>query len=110
MMTMWQNAQAKWTENKPRIIALVAGLVLGPLISNMAGWQVTASAAQAQARAGVVERLASICDVGARGAVADPAKLDWSARGELAKKWAVIAGAAAAEFDVTNACERKLQS
>ena len=45
----------------------------------------------------------------ARTTVEAPAKLDWSARIELARKWAVMPGAESADSDVTNACERKLQ-
>jgi hypothetical protein len=108
-MTTWETVQAKWAATKPQAIALAIGLVAGPFISNFVGWQVTSSAAHTQARAGIVEQLSSFCDVRAREAVNNPGKLDWSARGELAKKWAVMPGATSAESDVTNACERKLQ-
>ncbi len=104
-MTIQQKAWAKWDALKPQAMALAIGLVVGPLISNYAGWQVTSGAA----REDVVEQLASICNVGARAAVPDPAKLDWSARTELASKWAIMPGATVAEPDVMSACERKLQ-
>lgn len=109
-MTKWENISTKWTAIKPRLFALVAGLVLGPFVSNALGWQVTSGSAQAQARMGIIEQLSTICDVGARTAVADPGKLDWSTRAELAKKWAIMPGASSADSDVTNACERKLQT
>ena len=53
---------------------------------------------------------ASFCAVNARTEVADTSKLDYSARSELAKKWAIMPGATKAESDVTNACARKLTS
>jgi hypothetical protein len=111
----WKETQAQlaahWTERKPQIIALAIGLVAGPLISNYAGWTVTSGNARTQVRAGIVEQQATYCDVRARVAVQAPEKLDWSARVELARKWAVMPGSTeAADSDVTNACERKLQS
>jgi hypothetical protein len=102
--------QAKWRGLKPQAIALALGLLVGPFIATYAGWTVTSSTAKAQARAGIVEQLASFCDIAARATVENPGKLDWSARGELAKKWAVMPGSASAEWDVTSACERKLAS
>ena len=40
--------------------------------------------------------------------VARAGALDWSARSELAKKWAVEAGAPLADLVVTDACTRRL--
>ncbi len=107
-MTTWQTATSKWTTIKPTVIGLAIGLVAGPLISNYLGWQVTSSSAQTQLRDGVVETQAAFCNTWARAAVAEPGKLDWNARTELAKKWAVMPGSTAAESDVTSACARKL--
>jgi hypothetical protein len=109
-MTTWETARSNWAMIKPRAMWLAIGLVVGPFITNYLGWQVTSSTAQAQARAGVVEQLAGICDVGARTAVPEPAKLDWMARAELAKKWAIMPGATAADSEVSSACQRKLQT
>jgi hypothetical protein len=113
-MSSWTEARQKWStiwvERKPQLIALAVGLVAGPLISNYAGWQVTSGSARAQVRAGIVEQQATYCDVRARTVVSAPEKLDWSARIELARTWAVMPGSQAAETDVTNACERKLQT
>jgi hypothetical protein len=112
-MTSWTDTQAKlsshWAERKPQLIALAIGLIAGPLISNYAGWQVTSGNARAQVRAGIVEQQASYCDVRARTAVAAPGKLEWSARNELARKWAAMPGTDAVDSEVANACERKLQ-
>jgi hypothetical protein len=74
----------------------------------MAGWQVLSGTARDQVRAGVVEQQAAICAAGARTEDPDTAKLDYSARTELAKRWAVMPGTTTAETEVTNACARKL--
>ncbi len=100
---------AQWVERKPQLIALAIGLVAGPLISNYLGWQVTSANARTQVRAGIVEQQATYCEVRARTAVEAPGKLDWSARLELARKWAIMPGNEAADSDVANACERRLQ-
>jgi hypothetical protein len=107
-MTMGQSVAARWATAKPIVIALAVGLVAGPFISAFAGWQVTSSSAQAQVRAGIVEQQALFCEALARGEVQEPSKLEWSARSELAKKWAVMPGAASAPSDVISACARKL--
>jgi hypothetical protein len=109
-MTNLDTAKSKWAEYKPQAIALAIGLVVGPFVSNYMGWQVTSSKAAAEVRAGVVEVQAAWCNTRARLAVAAPDKLDWSARLDLAKKWSVMPGTEAADTEVTNACERKLQS
>lgn len=114
-MSSWTETRAKltreWTERKPQIIALAIGLVAGPLISNYAGWTVTSGNNRAQVRAGIVEQQATYCDVRARTAEAAPEKLEWRARLDLARKWAVMPGATGdADSEVTNACERKLQA
>jgi hypothetical protein len=112
-MSSWTEKRAQlsslWVERKPQLIALAVGLIAGPLISNYAGWQVTSGSARAQVRAGIVETQATYCEVRARTAVAAPDKLDWSARVDLARKWAVMPGADSADSDVASACERKLQ-
>ena len=112
-MASWTETRAlwsaEWVTRKPQLIALAIGLVAGPLISNYLGWQVTSGNARTQVRAGIVEQQASYCNVRARAAVEAPGKLEWSARNELARKWAVMPGADSPDSDVANACERKLQ-
>jgi hypothetical protein len=103
-MTGWESAGAKWRSAKPLLIAVAVGLVTGPLISSYAGWQVTARTSQALVRAGIVEQQALICEGRARAEVKEPEKLDWSARGGLAKKWAVLPGVAATDSDAAHAC------
>jgi hypothetical protein len=87
---------------------LAIGLIAGPLIANYAGWQVTSSTANAQLKAGVVEQQALFCDARARAEVPDPAPLGWSARRDLAQKWAVMPGASSADPAVISACADKL--
>jgi len=97
-----------WESAKPKIMYLVIGLIAGPIITSMAGWQVLSGTARDQAHAGVVEQQAIFCAANARIEVPDTSKLDYNARNALAKKWAVMPGATTAETDVTNACARKL--
>lgn len=107
-MSSTQTVQSKWETMKPLAIALAIGLVAGPLISNYAGWQVTSRTARAETRDSVVEQLALICERHARADVADPGKLDWDARSQLAKKWVEAPAAPLADVDVSGACARKL--
>ena len=107
-MTTWENAASKWKAAKPAAIALAIGLVAGPLISNYVGLQVTSRTARAEIHAGIVEQQAAFCDARARADVPAPGKLEWTARYELAVKWAVMPGAAPADADVTSSCARKL--
>ena len=107
-MTAWESATEKWRSVKPIGIALAVGLVAGPFISNAFGWQVTSSVSRTMVHDGVVEQQAVVCDKAARGEVAEPAKLGWDAQRELAKKWAAAGGAKPDDWDVVNACSRKL--
>jgi hypothetical protein len=107
-MTFRKAAIDKWDAARPKVVALVIGLVAGPLISNFAGWQVTAGAAQTQLRAGLIEQGALFCEQRARADIKDPAVLDWNARNELAKKWATVPGEALADSSIAYECARKL--
>ena len=107
-MTRREAAAAKWATVKPIAIALGIGLLAGPVISSFAGFQVRTSTAQAATQASVVEQQASFCAVRALAEVPEPARLDWSARNDLARRWAVMPGSTAADPDVTYACSRKL--
>lgn len=107
-MTVWEKAASRWTVAKPLAIALAIGLVAGPLISNFVGWQVTSGTARAEVQAGIVEQQAMFCAARARADVPTAATLDWTARYDLAVKWAAMPGSAPADSDVTSACARKL--
>lgn len=107
-MTAWDDIASKWMAAKPAAIALAIGLVAGPLISNYIGWQVTSRTAQAEIHAGIVEQQAIFCEARARADVPTAATLEWTARYELAVKWAAMPGSAPADSEVTSACARKL--
>lgn len=107
-MTLQKAASEKWEAARPKVIALAIGLVAGPVISHFAGWQVTASAAQTQLRAGLVAQGALYCEQRARADIKDPAALDWNARNELAKKWAMVPGETLADSSIAYECARKL--
>ena len=108
-MTAKHTASA-WESIKPKVMYLVIGLIAGPILTNIAGWQVLSGTARQQVQASVVEQQATFCAANARIAVPDTSKLDYNARNDLAKKWAVMPGATTADSDVTSACARKLAS
>jgi len=108
--TMRQRASARWAAAKPIAIALGVGLVAGPIISGILGFQVTRSSAQAATRAAVVEQQAAFCAERARAGMTETGQLDWTRSNELARRFAAMPGAAgAADWEVTSACARKLQ-
>lgn len=113
-MTLLESAASTWKSYKPRVIALVIGLVAGPLLTNFFGYQTTVSTAKAQVRAGIVEQQALYCEARARADVSEPGKLDWNGRTELAKKWTEMPGTKAASTtaypEVESACADKLAS
>ena len=106
--TAWAAAAPQWKAAGHVTIALVVGLVAGPLITSYAGWQVTSGTANARLQAGVVEQQALFCDARARADGRDPRALGWTARRELAQKWAVMPGASSADPAVVRACTDKL--
>ncbi len=100
------------TEWRPRILFLVIGLVLGPFISGWLGWQVTAGTMTSAVQVAVVDYRAELC---AKRAQADPEATpavlgDWSSRGELAEKWAVLPGEEEADRSVVNGCSSRLSA
>lgn len=107
-MTILETIGRKLTAYKPMIQGLIIGLVLGPFLTNYLGWQTTSGRAVNDRQAAVVEALSSICSARARADNREAAKLDWSARNDLARKWAVMPGATAADPAVTSACVDKL--
>jgi hypothetical protein len=107
-MAFMQTAAARWKTAKPMVTGLAIGLVVGPFLTNYLGWQVTGSSARDRVQSAVVEAKALVCNARARGEVAEPAKLDWSARNALAQKWAVMPGGTTADSAVASACSCKL--
>jgi hypothetical protein len=108
--TTMQTARARWQTVKPKLMYLVIGLIAGPIITSIAGWQVLSGTARDQLHAGIVEQQATFCAANAHTEMPDTSKLDYTGRNDLAKKWAVMPGATVAESDVTSACARKLAS
>jgi len=107
--TMMQTAAAKWAEWKPIAIGVAIGLVAGPIVSGVAGFQTRTSTAEAATRAGIVEQQAMFCAERARGAMpAGAAVPEWEARNELARKWAIMPGVTTADTEVIYACAGKL--
>jgi hypothetical protein len=109
--TMRRTAAAKWDAAKPVVIGLVVGIVAGPLISGIAGYQVRTSTAQAATRAAVVEQQATFCAERARAATTTTgaaAPLDWQGRTDLARRWTAMPGSTAVDSDVVYACSGKL--
>lgn len=107
-MTFMEDISKRWTAAKPMVTGLAVGIVAGPLLTSFLGWQVTSRTASEQVRIGVVEQQALFCESRARAENADAAKLDWSARSELARKWSTMPGAKTAVSDVASECARKL--
>jgi hypothetical protein len=105
-----QTATARWQTIKPKVVYLAIGLIAGPLVTSVTGLQVLSGTARDQTRAGVVELQAMICAAQARSEIADTSKLEWTARTDLAKKWAVMPGATAADPAVASVCASKLAS
>jgi len=101
-------AKRKWQEKKPVVMALALGLVVGPFISNNIGWQVTSGTLEEQVRTAVVEQQVLYCVERVRATGQILSDLEYSARRDLAEKWAVMPGQDSAEYDVTYACSKKL--
>jgi hypothetical protein len=106
--TMRDSVAAKWAAAKPILLGLAVGLVAGPIVSGMTGFQVRSSTAQAASRAGIVEQQAAFCAERARGAATGTNLADWQARNDLARKWAVMPGATVADPEVAYACAGRL--
>ncbi|MBR0658682.1 hypothetical protein [Neoroseomonas oryzicola] len=103
------DASARWTRAKPLLLALGVGLVAGPIISGMIGFQVRTSTAQTLVHNGIVEQQAIHCASRARGDTPDTARLDWSARTALARRFSTDpAGGTAVDPDVARACADRL--
>ncbi|MFC3675385.1 hypothetical protein [Ferrovibrio xuzhouensis] len=94
----------RWDSIKPAAFALVVGLIAGPILSNMIGFQILSSTARERSQSAGVAVQAQICATQAR--IADPkaGELDWSARRDLADHWAIMPGAKEAAPGVSSAC------
>lgn len=104
----------RWERAKPVALALIGGLIAGPILTGMLGFQTRTSTAEAAMRASVVEQQAMFCNERARATLpAGTTRLDWNRGYDLAKQWAAMPGAAAGaavDPDVQQACARRLSS
>lgn len=107
---MLKTLSARWGALQPRVFALAAGLVIGPIATSFLGWQVTAATARSQAETAVVASHARICESRARAENASPATLDWNARQDLAKRSGMLIAGASEDFAVTRACADRLRT
>jgi hypothetical protein len=98
----------EWTRRKPFIMGLVVGLLAGPLVSGIMGWQVTSAFLQRSVHTAIVAQQVGFCEFRARAAVKDPEKLDYTARYALAELWAKMPGQTATDSDVVSGCTNGL--
>ena len=101
---------ASWRANKSIVYAFVIGMLVGPFVSSYFGVQVTSRNARAELQSGIIDLQASMCNASARAEVKEPGKLEWSARRELAAKFAIMPGRDAVDPAVTSLCSDKLAS
>jgi hypothetical protein len=59
--TTMKTAASRWESAKPKLMYLAIGLIAGPIITSIAGWQVLSGTARDQLRDGLVEQQASYC-------------------------------------------------
>lgn len=108
-MSMKDTLGEKWGRVKPMLGGLVIGLVLGPFITSFLGWQVTSSTMNDQVHEATIAMEAAVCDWRARQETPNPADLDFTAREDLAEKYATMPWASKdADYDVVSACYDKL--
>jgi hypothetical protein len=108
LTTIRNDISARWDAAKPLLIGLVIGLIAGPIVSGMTGFQVRTSTAEAATRAGIVEQQASFCAERARAAGPIASPLGWNERGELARRFAGSAEGTTPDPEVIFACSSKL--
>ncbi len=103
-------AAARWTTLKPFAIGAAGGLLAGPILSGMLGYQTRTSTADAAMRASVVEQQAAFCQERARAALpAGAARLEWGRAYDVARDLSAMPGGSP-DGDVRLACARKLST
>ena len=109
-----ENAMSKFGERRNLVIGAVIGLVAGPIITSLIGWQVGFSTMEEQVSAAVVEQQALFCE---QRTLADPAYVDSAtfkalevnAKRDFVIPHAQMPGQDAAGRAVVNACLGKLR-
>jgi len=100
--------QEKFQARKPLILAFAAGLLVGPLISGMLGWQVRMATVDTMVRHAAVLQQVKFCEMRARAAVADASTLDYTERYKLAEQWAKLPWQGQADSEVVSGCSNGL--
>jgi hypothetical protein len=98
----------QWASKKPVILGLLAGMLLGPLVSGMMGWQVSSAFLVRSVHNAEVKQQVAFCEMRARAAVKNPGKLEYSDRYDLAKVWAKMPGISEVDSDVVSGCTNGL--
>jgi len=93
---------------KPFVFGLVVGLLVGPLVSGLMGWQVSSAFLTRSVRNAVVTQQVDFCKMRVLANVKNPEKLDYTARYAVAEQWAKLPGTTAADSDVVSACTDQL--
>jgi hypothetical protein len=99
---------ARWVRAKPIAMGIAIGLVAGPIVSGMLGFQMRSSTARTLAHEGVIAQQAIFCADRARAETPNVAALDWSARSDLARRFATMPGAERVDYEVQRACADRL--
>lgn len=98
----------QWRPKPGMIPMFIVGLIVGPLLLSYFGVTVTSRSARAELQSGITSLQASLCEIRAKAENADAAKLDTSARRELAAKHAAKQPNGNADYDIISACSDKL--
>ena len=93
-----------WDSKKQLILGIVIGALAGPLFSGLMGWQVTNTFHKRTMHSAVVREQAAFCAARARAEVKGLDKMEFSARYDVAEKYAKLPGKAEADSDVVSAC------
>jgi hypothetical protein len=107
-METTKTTRSRWKPPKGVIPAFLFGMLVGPMVLSYFGVTVTSRTANASLREGVLQLQASLCEIKARTEVVDPAKLDGTARHDLAAKHAATQPNGNADYEVVNLCSNKL--
>ena len=100
----------KWAKVKPTLMAIGFGLIVGPFISNALGWQVTSGALDKKLEAALLDLQVNFCVEKVKAAGVNTKGIDFGARRDIAKKWAVMPGQDSADYEVMRGCSDRIVS